>query len=75
MSLSKQTVQKAVSIIDTGESKMAEVLWLDRVVEAVDGVEQVLSETNRRCAYSFEDKERFLAEVEGAEDYLIILGW
>jgi len=75
MGLSKQTIQKSVSIVDTGESKVAEVLWVDRVVETVDDVEQVLSETNRRCAYCADDKERFLADVEGAEDYLVVLGW
>lgn len=75
MSLSKELIQKSVSIVDTENGKVAEILWVGRIVETVDDVEQVLSETNRRCAYSSEDKERFLAEVDGAEDYISILGW
>ncbi len=75
MSLSKQAIQRAVSIVDTGDSKTAEVLWIDRIVETIEEKEQILSENNRRCAYSADDKERFLADVEGAEDYLVVLGW
>lgn len=75
MSLSKQTIQKSVSIVDTGESKMAEVLWVDRVVETIDETENIFCETNRRCAYGADDKDRFLSEVSDAESYITVLGW
>ncbi len=75
MSLSKQTIQRSVSIVDTGSTKTAEVLWVDKIVETVGEKDQILSENNRRCAYSADDKERFLAEVEDAESYITILGW
>jgi len=75
MSLSKQVIQRSVSIVDTGDSKTAEVLWIDRIVETIEEKEQILSENNRRCAYSADDKERFLSEVADAESYITILGW
>lgn len=49
----------------------AEVLWINQVIKA----ETVIAESNERCAYSEEDKERFLADVENAEQYLAVLCW
>jgi len=71
MSLSKQTFQRSITILDATDGKFVEVLWIEQVVEN----DVMLAETNRRCAYSVDDKERFLAEVERAEDYLMVLGW
>ena len=54
------------------EQKVAEVLWKKQLFDE-DG--NVASESNHRGSYMQGDKERFLAEVEGAEAYIAALGW
>ena len=49
----------------------ADVRW-DNLIER-DG--EVISRVPHRKAYSVEQKSDFLAEVEGAENYLGALGW
>jgi len=71
MSLSERRIQKSVNIVSTKEGMIAEILWLNQIIK--DGV--VFAETNHRCAYSAEDIERFLSEVENAEQYIAVLGW
>lgn len=69
--LSENKIQKSVNIVTTGSGKSVEVLWINQIIKN----DLVLAETNHRCAYSAEDKEKFLIEVERAEEYLGILGW
>lgn len=69
--LTERRIQKSVNIMAVNESKVAEVLWVDQVLRG----EEIIAESNHRCAYSVDNKEQFLAEVEGAELYIAILGW
>lgn len=69
--LSENKIQKSVNVINTGEGMAAEVLWINQVIKAGT----VIAETNERCAYTADERERFLSEVENAEAYLVILGW
>lgn len=57
---------------ETTEQKIAEVLWKKQLFDE-DG--NVASESNHRGSYTQEEKERFLAEIEGAEAYVPALGW
>lgn len=69
--LTERRIQKSVNIVAIEENKVAEVLWVDQVLRD----EKIIAESNHRCAYSVDNKEQFLAEVEGAELYMTILGW
>jgi hypothetical protein len=69
--LTERIIQKSVNIMTIGENKVSEVLWVDQVLRG----EEVIAESNHRCAYTAENKEQFLAEVEKAELYMTILGW
>lgn len=69
MALSERRILKSVQILS--ESKSAQVQWADQVLR--DDV--VIHEQYHRCAYSEADKEKFLAEVDGAKAYIKILGW
>lgn len=69
--LTEKRIQKSVNIVTIGENKVAEVLWLDQVLRGED----VIAESNHRCAYTSDNKKQFLAEVENAELYMTILGW
>lgn len=71
MSLTENRIQKSINIINTDYGMTAEVLWINQVIKA----ETVIAESNERCAYSAEDKERFIAEIVNAELYLAVLGW
>lgn len=69
MALSKEKVLESVELNIPGNT--VSVKWSNNIVE--DGV--VLSSVPHRCCYAVEQKSQFLAEVEGAEAYVAILGW
>jgi len=69
MAYTEARVLKQVAVLPAQNA--VNVQWSNLVLK--DGV--VISETYERCAYSESDKEKFLAEVEGAVSYVAILGW
>jgi hypothetical protein len=69
MPLSEQRILEQVTIL--ADRGAANVQWADQVLR--DGV--VISETPHRKAYTADNKDEFLAEVENAEGYLPALGW
>jgi len=69
--LTESTNLKSVEIVTTELGKAVNVLWVTTILR--DGV--MVSEAFHRCAYCKSDKESFLSTVEGAIDYLPILGW
>ncbi len=69
--LLENKIQKSVNIVNTGDGMAAEVLWINQVLR--DGI--VIAEENHRYAYSVNDKDKFLEDVNGAEQYLTVLGW
>lgn len=69
MALSKEKVLESVELNIPGNT--ASVKWSNNIVE--DGV--VLTSVPHRCCYAAEHKDQFLADVEGAEAYVAILGW
>lgn len=69
MALSEQRVLKSVEVLP--QAAAVNVLWEDQVLR--DG--EVIATTPFRCAYTQEQKDRFLSEVEGAINYIVALGW
>lgn len=69
MALTEQRVLKQVSILPAQSA--VNVQWADQILR--DG--EVVSESFHRKAYTAEQKEEFLAEVEGADNYIGGLGW
>ncbi len=68
MALTEQRIIKSVTI---SPGLSVSVQWADQILK--DDV--VISETYHRCAYTEEQKSLFLAEVDGADAYLAVLGW
>lgn len=67
--LTEQRILKQVSILaDIG---FMNVQWANQVSR--DG--EIIAETFERKAYGPEQKEEFLAEVEGGKAYAIAAGW
>lgn len=69
MSLSEQHVLKSVEILPTQNS--INVLWVDQIVRDGD----VISERNHRKAYTQDQREDFLTEVDGGAAYVAAAGW
>ncbi|HWV16053.1 MAG TPA: hypothetical protein VN030_11550 [Cellvibrio sp.] len=69
MALTEARVLKSVEILPA--SSAVNVLWADQVLR--DG--EVISESNHRKSYNANNKDSFLIEVEGAENYIPVLGW
>lgn len=69
MALTEQRVLKQVTIL--AQQSAANVQWADQILR--DG--ELVTETYYRAAYTEEQKEQFLEQVEGAENYLAALGW
>lgn len=69
MSLIEQTIVNQVTIIP--KTKTAQVQWSDQIVKD----DEVIAENYRRKAYSENQKEEFLYEVDNAEFYVKALGW
>ena len=69
MALTEQRIIKSIQILP-GQSS-AQVQWADQILR--DG--ELVTETYHRKAYTADQKGEFLAEVEGANNYLQVLGW
>jgi hypothetical protein len=69
MALIEQRVLKQISVLPL--SKTIDVQWADQIVK--DGT--VISEQYHRKAYSANQKDEFLAEVESAAFYVSAVGW
>lgn len=69
VNLEEKKVLAAVTY--SAESNSFEVRWLNKILR--DG--EVISSIPHRASYSIEQRAEFLAEVQGAEDYLIVAGW
>lgn len=67
--LSEQRALKSVTI--DLPTNTAEVLWVNQVLR--DGT--VIAENYHRTAYSADQKDIFMLDVEGAAGYVTILGW
>lgn len=67
--LTEQKILKQVSVLPNQNA--VNVQWADQILR--DGV--VVSETFHRKAYTVEQKAEFLAEVDGAANYVTALGW
>lgn len=69
MALTEKRVLKSVEILhDRG---LAQVAWADQILRD----DEVISEVMHRKTYSVEDVDAFMAEVDGAANYLAALGW
>lgn len=69
MALTEQRIIKQITILPNNSA--VNVQWADQVLR--DGI--VISETYHRKAYTIEQKTEFLAEVDGATNYIGILNW
>jgi hypothetical protein len=69
MALTEQRILKSVEVMV--QASTINVLWVDQVLR--DG--ELVVETNHRKAYTIEQKDDFLNEVDGAEIYLLVAGW
>jgi hypothetical protein len=69
MSLSESTILASVNI--NVSANTIEVRW-DNIIQRGD---EVISRVPHRKAYTPDQKEDFLAEVEGAEAYITAAGW
>jgi len=72
MALTEKRVLKSVEILPS--SGTAQVAWADLIIRD-DDEENPVSEGVHRRAYTVDDREAFMAEVEGAENYVAALGW
>ena len=69
MALIEQRILKQVTVI--ADQNTVNVQWADQILRD----DQVISETFHRKSYSKKQKEEFLSEVDGASNYVQILGW
>ena len=69
MALTEERVLGSVQILP--QQLAVNVEWHDLIKR--DG--EVISKTNHNKAYTSDQKDEFLAEVEGAENYIGALGW
>lgn len=69
MALTEQRILKQVTIL--AQQSAANVQWANQILR--DG--ELVTETYERKAYTADQKAEFLAEVEGAADYITALGW
>ena len=69
MALTEQKILKQVTVL--AQQSAANVQWANQILR--DG--EVISEQFERKAYTADQKDEFLAEVEGADSYIAILGW
>ncbi|WP_415034430.1 hypothetical protein [Azonexus sp.] len=67
--LKEQRILKSVQILS--QQSAVNVQWTNQILRG----DEVISEQYERKAYTQDQKDAFLAEVEGAEDYINILGW
>jgi len=69
MALTEQRVLKSVQVLS--QQSAVNVQWANQILRD----EEIITETYERKAYTADQKDDFLAEVEGAEAYIAVLGW
>lgn len=69
MALTEQKTLTQVTIL--AQQASVNVQWANRILR--DG--ELVAESYERKAYSVDQKAEFLAEVEGAENYITAMGW
>jgi hypothetical protein len=69
MALTEQRIIKSIQILP--EQSAANVQWADQILR--DG--ELVTETYHRKAYTEDQKDEFLVEVDGASNYIPVLGW
>lgn len=69
MALTEQRILKSIQVLS--QQSAVNVQWANQILR--DG--ELVTETYERKAYTAEQYHDFLAEVEGAEAYLAVLGW
>lgn len=67
--LKEQRILKSVQILS--QQSAVNVQWANQILRD----DEVISEQYERKAYTQDQKDSFLEEVEGAENYINILGW
>lgn len=67
--LTESKILKSVTILP--EVKAVEVLWVNQIKRD----DQVIAEENFRTTFVEQQKDAFLAEVDGAQHYITALGW
>ncbi len=69
MSLSEKRVVQQVSILPNENA--INVQWSNQILRG----EEIVSETYERKAYTIDQRDQFIDEVENAEAYCAALGW
>ncbi len=69
MTLTEERVLGSVQVLT--QQSAVNVEWWDLIKRD----NEVISKSNHNKAYTAEQASEFLAEVEGAADYITILGW
>lgn len=69
MALTEQRILKSVQVLS--QQSAVNVQWANQILR--DG--ELVTETYERKAYTAEQYHDFIAEVEGAEAYIAVLGW
>ena len=69
MALTEQRILNQVTTLPNQSA--IQVQWANQILRD----EEVISQTYERKAYCADQKDEFLAEVEGAEGYVAIMGW
>ena len=69
MALTEQKVLKQIAVLP--QQGKVNVQWAHQILR--DG--EIINEQYERKAYSPDQKDEFLAEVEGAQSYITILEW
>lgn len=69
MALIERTVLAQVTVLP--QQSNVNVQWLNQILRA----DEVIASTPHRKTYNANMKNEFLAEVDGAENYLAVLGW
>lgn len=69
MALTEQRVLNQVTVLPNEAT--VNVQWMDQILR--DG--QVVASTPHRKAYTADQKDAFLVEVDGAGNYINALGW
>jgi hypothetical protein len=67
--LTEQQILKSVEILPTQNA--INVCWMNQILR--DG--EIISEIPHRCAYMQDQKDQFLADVEGGDKYVAAIGW
>jgi hypothetical protein len=67
--LTESKVLKSVTVLPAVNA--VEVLWVNQIKRG----DEVVAEENFRTTYAPQQKEAFVAEVDGAQHYVTALGW